>query len=156
MRLLISCLFLFVSTMLHAQVRWCIVDTNFPEKPLAAMSQVAYLLTNDYNDQLCLVCKDGTVHAGLQGVTFRQLDMTAVRPVRDPADEPSLYADPVGQSLTVSGCRAGLRLQIIDMSGSERLSQMTSDGRTTIDVSRLPSGVYLLNVDETTIKFLKR
>ena len=56
MRQLIISLALLMSTMLHAQKSWCIVDAANPDVPLAEMAKVAYLLTNDYNNELCLVC----------------------------------------------------------------------------------------------------
>ena len=155
MRILALTITLIVSTMLHAQVRWCIVDTSFPDQPLTTMSNVAFLMTSDYHDQLCLVCKDGTVFAQLQGVSFRQLDVTGIRHTK--ADrEPSLFADPVGKTLTIMGCQAGLPVQVFELSGHERLSQTTGEGKTTVDVSSLSAGIWLLKVGETTIKFLKR
>ena len=82
MRQLIISLALLMSTMLHAQKSWCIVDAANPDVPLAEMAQVAYLLTNDYDSQLCLVCKDGTVFPGLTGFTFRQFDLSAIQPAQ--------------------------------------------------------------------------
>ena len=155
MRQLIISLALLMSTMLHAQKSWCIVDAANPDVPLAEMAKVAYLLTNDYNNELCLVCKDGTVFPGLTGFTFRQFDISAIQPAQL-GTEPQLAISNAGQTLTVSGCRAGSRICIYSMSGSRLISMTTTEGSAQITVAHLPAGIYLLQVDSTTVKFQKR
>ena len=155
MRQLIISLALLMSTMLHAQKSWCIVDAANPDVPLVEMAKVAYLLTNDYNNELCLICKDGTVFPGLTGFTFRQFDLSAIKPAQL-GTEPQLAISNAGQTLTVSGCRAGSRICIYNMSGSRLISMTTTEGPAQIAVAHLPAGIYLLQVDSTTVKFQKR
>lgn len=155
MRQLIIVVVLFLSTMLHAQTRWCIVDADNPDVPLAQMGNVAYLLTNDYDNDLCLVCKDGTVCPKLTTISFRQFDQTAIRPAQTGA-EPQVVMVNAGRTLTISGCQAGLPIHIYNMSGSELVSLTTTEASTQVAVGHLPVGIYLLQVGSTTVKFQKR
>ena len=141
--------------MLHAENRWCIVDAANPDVPLAEMTKVAYLLTSDYNNELCLVCKDGTVCPGLTGFTFRQFDLTAIQPAKLNT-EPQLAISNAGQTLTVNGCHRGSRIFIYDLSGTQLVSLTTTEGPVQLDVAHLSGGIYLLQVDGTTVKFQKR
>lgn len=155
MRQLIITLALLTATMLHAKERWCIADSANPDVPLAEMAQVAYLLTNDYDSQLCLVCRDGTVYPGLKGFTFRQFDTAAIQPAQR-GTEPQMAIGNAGQTLTVNGCRNGSQIAVYSLAGSRLVTMTANGGHAQINIAHLTAGIYLLQVDNTTVKFQKR
>lgn len=68
-----------------------------------------------------------------------------------------LAQNPVGETLSVitpADFESG-RLTITSLNGSTALSESAWDG-TTLNVSALAPGVYLLTIDKTTIKFIKK
>lgn len=133
---------------------WSIVDAAKPDVALAAMNDVAFLMTSDWDDSVAVVCKDGTLHGGLAAVTFRQLGQTAVsRPVAN--KEPALYGGQVGQTIVLTNCKAGTAVTVYSLSGQKLLSQKAAEGKTEVAVGDLTDGVYLLKVGEVTIKFQK-
>ena len=134
--------------------RWCIVDAAKPDVAVAAMADVAFLMTSDWDDNVAVVCKDGTLHGGLSAVTFRQLGLTPViSPVA--SKEPALYKGQVGQTVVLTNCKAGTQVTVYSLGGSKLLSQTAADGKTEVAVGSLTDGVYLLKVGEVTIKFQK-
>lgn len=135
--------------------RWCVVDTDHPDEPVALMSNVAYLLVSDWNDQFAIVCKDGTLCPGLQSISFRQLDVTAVGQPKV-QDSPAVLADAASHMLTLSGLKAGTPVQVYNAAGHLLRTLKAAEGKTEITLEALPSGVYLLKAGETTIKFLKK
>jgi hypothetical protein len=137
-----------------SQTRWCIVDNSSPDTPLTEMGQVAYLLSNDYNDSLAVVCKDGTLYAGLTGVAFRQFDLSSIQETKTvPASLFQLKS--TAQTLILTGCQPQLTVTLHDMSGRTLKSLKTSEQQTEVPVSDLPPGIYLLTVGKTTLKVLK-
>lgn len=134
--------------------RWCIVDVAKPDVAVAAMADVAFLMTSDWDDNVTVVCKDGTLHGGLSAVTFRQLGSTPViRPVAN--KEPALYTGQVGQTVVLTNCKAGTPVTVYTLGGSKLLTQTAADGKTEVAVGSLQDGVYLLKVGDVTIKFQK-
>ncbi len=146
---------LFLTSASFAQSRWCVVDAEKPNAPVALMSNVACLLTNDWTEQLTLMCKDGSLHGGFKSISFRQFDLSAVR-LPEAQEGTALLASPVSEQLTLTGCKAGTTIHVYHLSGRELYKLETKEGKTEIQVGNLPAGVYLLRVGETTIKFMKK
>lgn len=62
----------------------------------------------------------------------------------------------VNNQLSLTGIEAGKKLTILSITGITVYSGETESGETTIDLSNLASGVYLLNVEGVVVKFFKR
>ena len=60
----------------------------------------------------------------------------------------SVFPNPASSTVTVSfeGIEGQVRVEIVDISGRTVASETTSEGRTTIDVSRLSQGAYFVRV----------
>lgn len=153
-RLTIMLLGMMACMMMTAQTRWCIVDNSRQETPLAEMGQVAYLLTNDYTDSVAVVCKDGTLFAGLAGVAFRQFDLSAIQETKI-QPQSLLRLRSTAQTLTLTGLQPGQAITLHDMSGRTVKSLKTSEQQTEVEVGDLTPGVYLLTVGKTILKFVK-
>lgn len=62
----------------------------------------------------------------------------------------------VGDNLVVTGLKAGKMLSILSVTGISVYSCMTESNETSINISSLASGVYLLNIDGKVVKFIKK
>lgn len=62
----------------------------------------------------------------------------------------------VGDNLVVTGVKAGKMLSILSVTGISVYSCMTESNETSINISSLASGVYLLNIDGKVVKFIKK
>ena len=69
-----------------------------------------------------------------------------------------VYPNPATENITVENLGCG-EISIVNLNGQVVLTQAVANNKTTIDVSRLPSGVYILktvnNANTTTTKFTK-
>ncbi len=62
----------------------------------------------------------------------------------------------VGDNLVVTGVKEGKMLSILSVTGISVYSCMTESNETSINISSLASGVYLLNIDGKVVKFIKK
>lgn len=145
---------------------WCMVTQS---DQAIAMSQVHYLLSlGDDSEVFTIVCRDGSTVENVTRVTFSQTIPTAISaPV---THETALLSRVVGGSLVLLGCDAGTAISIVDLSGKTALQTTAQSRQTTIDISSLAAGVYVLRVAEgnqnqpsdgaahtsTTLKFMKK
>ena len=61
-----------------------------------------------------------------------------------------------GDAVCINGLEAGCKVQLFSLDGRAVLSAVAGEcGCVTISLAPLPSGVYLVNYNETTIKFMK-
>ena len=64
-----------------------------------------------------------------------------------------VYPNPASNTITIESTSSSI--DIYDIMGRCVSSATANNGATTIDISRLPNGVYLLRTNNTTTKFLK-
>lgn len=62
----------------------------------------------------------------------------------------------VGNNLVVTGVKAGKMLSILSVTGISVYSCMTESNETSINISSLALGIYLLNIDGKVVKFIKK
>lgn len=62
----------------------------------------------------------------------------------------------VDGNLQISGLNAGTTLRIYDTTGRSRAAATATQGVTSVDVSRLSSGVYIVRAGKQVIKFMKK
>ena len=53
----------------QSQARWYVVDSSKPDVPVAAMADIAFLMTSDWDDNIAVVCKDGTLSGRVASMT---------------------------------------------------------------------------------------
>lgn len=132
---------------------WALVEPQSGRTVL--MTGVGFLLASDADDTFAVVCKDCSIIDGARSVSFTQVDPSAIAsPRRDGAETRPFGL--VDGRLTLTGCPAGTAVEVFD-GGGRMVRATVCDGRTTtVDVSGLPSGVYVLRVGTVTVKFMKR
>ena len=68
----------------------------------------------------------------------------------------SVFPNPVVNELTIQGNYQGKNYEIIDMNGKVMASNQIINPQSTIDVSFLQTGLYILQLEEKQFKFSKR
>ena len=81
-----------------------------------------------------------------RGVGIKNLDAAAV----------FVFPNPVENYLTVTGVNKNVKINLLDMNGQLLQSVFTQDNATNIDVSSLQQGIYLLQMGEQVVKFIKK
>ena len=66
-----------------------------------------------------------------------------------------IYPNPATESITLSGIEPGTEVNIYDMTGRRVMNFKASEG-TTIDISHLASGTYMVATPTGNTKFVKK
>ena len=67
-----------------------------------------------------------------------------------------VFPNPVQTNLTVSGVEKDAKINLFNLTGTFLQSIPAQENSTSIDVSSLPQGSYLLQVGKQTVKFIKQ
>jgi hypothetical protein len=67
-----------------------------------------------------------------------------------------VFPNPVKTNLTVVGIDKSVKINLLNVNGILLQSFLTQSNTADIDVSSLPQGLYLLQVEEQVIKFAKQ
>lgn len=130
--------------------QWVMLDNIGNQVP---MSQVSYLTAADGAKVFSIVKTDNSVINDVTSVSFKQEIVSGVEEVSSAAGQ--LFSRPVENSILISGA-AGRHATVVDMKGSVVISRSIDSDSEQIDISTLPSGVYLLKVGSSTTKFMKK
>ena len=98
--------------------------------------------------------KDGLEATGITCISFLLLDVGIKNPPF--ASSVFVFPNPVTTKLTVAGADKSAKINLFDLSGKLLQSVLAQDNSTDINVSSLPQGIYLLQVGEQIIKFIKQ
>lgn len=119
-----------------------------------AISQIAYLLFTDNSKYFAIVQTDNQVVDSVSCMVFRQYSGISATPKEQPSV--ALYPNPVTSQLTLQGLSEKAPIHIVSLDGKTVVDTTADRGKTVIDVSSLPAGIYLLNTQNTTLKFIKK
>ena len=67
-----------------------------------------------------------------------------------------VFPNPVENYLTVTGVNKNVKINLLDINGNLLQSIITQDNITDVDVSSLQKGIYLLQIGEQVVKFIKK
>ncbi|UKK53454.1 leucine-rich repeat protein [Prevotella sp. E2-28] len=108
------------------------------------------------NRNLHIESRAGTVEVPLTSVaryTFDRYDITGVTEMSDEKTDVSLEHN----QLVVTGLKIGDNVDVYDVSGKLiQHVQSRRNGSYRINLSSLPTGVYVVKANQTTVKFMKR
>ena len=119
------------------------------------MNQVGYILYTDGSSTMSIVKTDNSTIEDVTKVSFEKRDATGISSVVA-ANGISMLSRVVDGCLTITGCKEGQSVTVVSAGGAVAVQTVTSGDHTNLDVSRLASGVYMLNVGKTTVKFIKK
>jgi hypothetical protein len=77
-------------------------------------------------------------------------------PVVAPATEKLQLQTPVSEQMTISGCGDATKAVVYSMDGKQVAAAAVNGGNTTVYVGSLPAGVYIVNVGQKSLKFVKK
>ena len=67
-----------------------------------------------------------------------------------------VFPNPVQTNLTVAGVAKDVKINLLNLNGTLLQSIPAQDNSTNINVSSLPAGLYLLQIGDQVIKFIKQ
>lgn len=136
-----------------AQNEWHVVADNQYYVPV---SEVAYMLFTDDSEEFAIVKTDGEMMVGVSEVKFSQSVPESVEGVDAERLAVTLFPNPVTSELRLQGLRENAQARVLSLDGALLIEATLTPNNDRIDVSALAAGVYLLQVNETTVKFLKK
>lgn len=135
-----------------AQDGWYVVADD---KYYIAVDEVAYMLFTDESEEFSIVKVDGVVIAPVLVATFSESAPESVEGVKNDIDV-SVFPNPVVSQLNLQGLRENATAQVYSLDGALLIETALTPANGRIDVSALPAGVYVLQVNQTVVKFVKK
>lgn len=135
-----------------AQDEWYVVADN---GAAIAVEKVSYLMFTDDSEEFAIVRLDGSMISGVKEVTFTQ-DNTSVEGVDADRLVVTLFPNPVVSEIRLQGLRENAQVRVYALDGALLVDTTLTPNNARIDVSALAAGVYMLQVNQTTVKFVKK
>ena len=136
-----------------AQNEWQVVADNQYYVPV---SEVAYMLFTDDSEEFAIVKTDGEMMVGVSEVTFSQSVPESVEGVDLGGRRVINKPNPVTSELRLQGLRENAPVGVLSLDGALLIEATLTPNNGRIDVSALAAGVYFLQVNQTTVKFIKK
>lgn len=153
-KLLLCCAFIMLCICrVSAQTQWYVVADG---KQSVAVSEVEYMLFVDNSEEFSIVKKDGAVIASVMEATFSSEPVSAVDELKNDAFDVSVFPNPVVAELNLKGLRENVTAKVFALDGALVAQAELSAENVRIDVAHLPAGMYVLQVNKTTVKFVKK
>lgn len=132
---------------------WTLVADRVQSVPL---ENVVCLLSSDASDRMTVVCEDGNSIYDVARVTFSSDSYNAGVSTTTIADQTLAFS--ADSRLIVTGLRKSGHLRVYAADGKCCLDTelRAADESRSIDISRLPAGVYLAEIKGVSIKFVKK
>ncbi|MBR6757705.1 MAG: T9SS type A sorting domain-containing protein, partial [Bacteroidaceae bacterium] len=89
-------------------------------------------------------------------VTFSQSVPESVEDATNDRLAVSVFPNPVTTQLMLQGLQAESQVRVLSLDGATLIEATAGQGNCRIDVSTLAAGIYVLQVNETTVKFIKK
>ncbi|MDY4555422.1 MAG: T9SS type A sorting domain-containing protein [Prevotella sp.] len=135
-----------------ADYKWALVTQNGES---VLMSDVGYILNSDNIPTFTIVKKDNSTIDDVTKITFAQIEAAGINNPQAIAKD-AVYAKVVKGTLSIRGCKTGALVEIFSANGQLCRQDKVLGEHADIDVSQLASGIYLLRVGKTTVKFQKQ
>ncbi len=136
----------------EGEYKWCAVVDSEQRVPVA---DIAYLLFADGSDYFAIVQKNNRAIDGITTLTFTNAP-ASVEGVKNENSEVAIYPNPVVSQLTLQGLPAGEVVRVVSLNGELVIDTRATGEKTTLHVEALPAGMYLLQTQKTTLKFVKK
>jgi len=123
-------------------------------------SETSYAVSNVQrivfeNDAMTVNMKSGDNVTGISRVSFLFDEETGIEYLKSKSSV-FVFPNPVKTTLTVAGTEKNVRINLLNLNGALLQNMLTQDNSTDIDVSSLQQGVYLLQVGNQVVKFIKQ
>lgn len=151
--LFLSAFFMVCVCNMSAQTKWYVVADG---KTSVAVEDVAYMLFSDGSEEFAIVKNDNSSVYPVLEVTFSQNANSAIENVGAAAFDLSVFPNPVVNELNLRGLRENAKAQIFTVGGALVMEAELTPENGRVDVSGLSAGIYVLQVNKTTVKFVKK
>ena len=153
-RLLLFCAVVMMCVgRMFAQDAWHLVADNQYYVPV---SDVAYMLFTDESEEFAVVKLNGEMMTGISEVTFSPNAPESVEGVSAERLAVTLYPNPVVNELNLKGLRENAQVRVMGLDGALLIEATLTPDNGRVDVSNLAAGIYMLQVNQTTVKFIKK
>lgn len=136
-----------------AQEVWYVVSDN---GHCVNVNEVAYMLFTDDSEKFAIVTTSDDILAGIGEVTFSTAIPESVEGVDAERLAVTLFPNPVTSELRLQGLRQEAQARVLGLDGALLIEATLTPANGRIDVSSLAAGVYMLQVNGTTVKFIKK
>lgn len=152
---LLLCCALFMLCFVHvsAQTKWYVVTDN---NQSVAVNDVLYMLFVDDSKEFTIVNNDGSTIAGVKEVSFTDSKPVGVEELKSEAFDVAVFPNPVVSVLKLNGLRDNATAKVYSLSGALVIEKELTAENADIDVAHLPAGIYVLTVNKTSVKFVKK
>lgn len=131
---------------------WCMI-TNTGQA--IELSNVSYILAEGTAPEtFSIVLKSGNPIENVGKVKFAQATPTGIAHIS--SDDMPMLTQYFDGQLTISNVAPDLPIRVYSLNGQLLRSGITSSSSTTIDISNLTPGVYVLKVGGNALKFMKK
>lgn len=119
------------------------------------MEQVEYLLFADDSMSFSVVKTNNEIVSDVASVSFDKVPLAVEDAQRDMFDI-SIFPNPVASYLHLQGITQAATAQVLSLDGAVIIETALQPGNADINLSALTPGVYMLKVNNTVIKFIKK
>ena len=154
-KLLLCCAFvmLFVSRISAQDATvWHLATDSDQYIPI---EQVECMLFVDDSNLFSVLKTNGEIVSDIRFVYFRNVPL-AVESLQDDAIDVSLFPNPVVSDIYLRGIKDNALVQVLSLDGALILQAEVAPAEARINVASLPAGAYLLKVNNTVVKFIKK
>lgn len=138
---------------------WLITSTG---KYFKTMNVTSMLAKEDSN--LFDIITSQGIESNVSAVYFMRTDEANVKEALTGIDSPAIaptseklqLMTPISESMAISGCGDATKAVVYAMDGKQVAQAAVDGGNTTIYVGNLPAGVYIVNVGNKSLKFVKK
>lgn len=144
---------LFVNTLVFADNEWVMVIQNADgESKEIPMSEVGSLVAIDDAYDFSILSTSGNILAeGVFRVSFEQKDPTTIKHIES---DNKMMGRVVSDKITLIGVSG--EIEVFDAAGIRQIKTMATGGETTINITQLLNGVYVVKAGKQTFKFIKK
>jgi hypothetical protein len=153
-------LFLLLTIPLRADLSMRIEYPDETEKT-ELLSNIARWEIDGVNEQFRLVALDGTILAernlydDIRRIAF--VDYNGPTVSNDNANKMfSIYPNPTSSSLYIEGLNQGETIRVFSLDGQLLVSQTAGAAHTSLDLTSLQTGVYLIQINTEFFKIIKQ
>lgn len=154
-KLLLLCVLMMYIGRISAQSEEPIWHIATDANEYIPLSEVSYLLFTDKNEYFSIVKTNSEIITDVRTVCFRNIPL-AVEDVKSEKVSISILPNPVTSTLSLQGLRSEATLKVLSMDGVTLIDTVVTPANNCVDVSSLATGVYLLHVNGTMVKFIKK
>lgn len=119
------------------------------------MEQVEYLLFADESLLFSVVKTNNEIISDVASVSFAEVPL-AVEDAHNDRFDISIFPNPVASYLHLQGISQAATAQVLSLDGAVIIETALQPGKADINLSALTPGVYMLKVNNTVVKFIKK